>query len=1227
MNSTNDSTNRLAHMGLSVRLLLAALTLVLLRPTGAAAAPGDFKNTDWAAAAPYTYDHNTGGGAYDDRTVGDTKDITEQLEGGQFACGDIVTYLAQFEMEDVTVDARQAIRFEVRLLADSTGQTGAAHMEITKVAVNYGPVQGGDGPGGTDSAIMDDGGSTATLIDQYFDPASGPFTAGTDLVGIIELTDLEAGEVVVVRVDAKLGCKVYTNPTGNLQGSLGDIEIVDPVNGGSPTSGNQTIPFLKIGEIVGTGAPAPRILKSVTTEAGACPGQEQIDAVIGDAVKYCYEIFNDGTDDLFNVSVIDDAGTPGDASDDFEILFSGLVDADGDGEADDLLAGQSVLGSALVELSGQDGQALTNVAVLAGDDGTAKANPYSASDSATALLSAPPVPPASIALDVTVSLSPDCASSGDPITAPEGAFVYYCYTVTNDGGQTVSGISIDDTGATAGGSLDLAPGETGLLVSDPVLVSGDLSSSATAAGSDELGGAVEASDGASVDAVASALLISVTASLDGVCGNEDDADLQTVLEGTTVVYCYAVTNAGETVLSGVSISDPDAVVFGSADLLPGETYIFSSEPAAIVVDEEHLAFAEAVDSFGLPVSSELDAAGVDVVHPSLSISKTISLDGSCPGSEEVQVLAGTAITYCYEIVNDGDTDLSGILVSDGDLSLDAGDLAVGGSLLISAEAFGVGEADLYSEAAAAATDVATGTAVDSGPDGALVDVVHPSLSISTTVSLDGTCPGVEVVNVLADTAVTWCYEIENTGDVAVNSIQVNDDLFGTLDEGIAILLPGESVSLSMDDAIADDVTLTASASGLDAAVGSLVLSGDDAAAVNVVHPGLTIDVTVSLDGTCPGVDAAQVIAGESVIYCYAISNTGDTSLYDVEILDDLLGSLGIIEFLDAGASYSFSSDWITVEDDQTATVYAAGTDEFGFPVSDGDVAVIEAIKADLVLDKQAPEKLITSEGSSLTYTLTVSNVGEAVAYAAVVSDELPAGVSFVSASAGCVFDGFGTITCALGDLAPGASAVISIETFVEVSLAKLVNTAFVISETPDENIADNQDSAETLVAPGATRTIGFYSTHPDFVALCLDVNGGEIDLGFVRLADETFEDEIDVDADGDLESGLELALGILNANIMRYTDKSKRSKLDKARMQAGRQVLAAWCNETLLGGTSDIDFDGAFDALAGDDVKAILKVSAQADTFNNSGDAVDLGVNPGPASANHPWDDPTDFND
>src|SRR5688572_2507994 len=60
---------------------------------------GDF-SLDFIAAAPFTYHHSTGGGAYDDRTIGKENDVVESLEGGDFAAGDIVTYFVA-----ITVDA------------------------------------------------------------------------------------------------------------------------------------------------------------------------------------------------------------------------------------------------------------------------------------------------------------------------------------------------------------------------------------------------------------------------------------------------------------------------------------------------------------------------------------------------------------------------------------------------------------------------------------------------------------------------------------------------------------------------------------------------------------------------------------------------------------------------------------------------------------------------------------------------------------------------------------------------------------------------------------------------------------------------------------------------------------------------------------------------------------------------------------------------------------------
>src|SRR5262249_56116275 len=61
------------------------------------AAGGDF-SLDFTAAAPFTYDHDIGGGTFDDRTVGKNKNIVESLEGGDFDCGDPVSFLTPIQI-------------------------------------------------------------------------------------------------------------------------------------------------------------------------------------------------------------------------------------------------------------------------------------------------------------------------------------------------------------------------------------------------------------------------------------------------------------------------------------------------------------------------------------------------------------------------------------------------------------------------------------------------------------------------------------------------------------------------------------------------------------------------------------------------------------------------------------------------------------------------------------------------------------------------------------------------------------------------------------------------------------------------------------------------------------------------------------------------------------------------------------------------------------------------
>src|SRR5215475_886879 len=123
---------------LSQTLLAGMLSMTLVgQPllTGKAIAAGGDFSLDFVASAPLTYNHLTGGGAFDDGTIGRNKDVVESLEGGDFACGDWVTHLTQIKVASGAAGS-QSIRLRYTFTAHSTGQEGAAYGDLDHVQVN-----------------------------------------------------------------------------------------------------------------------------------------------------------------------------------------------------------------------------------------------------------------------------------------------------------------------------------------------------------------------------------------------------------------------------------------------------------------------------------------------------------------------------------------------------------------------------------------------------------------------------------------------------------------------------------------------------------------------------------------------------------------------------------------------------------------------------------------------------------------------------------------------------------------------------------------------------------------------------------------------------------------------------------------------------------------------------------------------------------------------------------
>lgn len=100
------------------------------------------------------------------------------------------------------------------------------------------------------------------------------------------------------------------------------------------------------------------------------------------------------------------------------------------------------------------------------------------------------------------------------------------------------------------------------------------------------------------------------------------------------------------------------------------------------------------------------------------------------------------------------------------------------------------------------------------------------------------------------------------------------------------------------------------------------------------------------------------------------------------------------------------------------------------------------------------------QGSTVTYTMEVTNNGPNPATGVTVTDTLPAGATAVSSSAGC--SGTSAVTCTVGDLANGAKATVTITARMDQAGTR-TNTAKVSSGVPDTNAANDEASATTTV--------------------------------------------------------------------------------------------------------------------------------------------------------------------
>jgi uncharacterized repeat protein (TIGR01451 family) len=168
------------------------------------------------------------------------------------------------------------------------------------------------------------------------------------------------------------------------------------------------------------------------------------------------------------------------------------------------------------------------------------------------------------------------------------------------------------------------------------------------------------------------------------------------------------------------------------------------------------------------------------------------------------------------------------------------------------------------------------------------------------------------------------------------------------------------------------------------------------------------------------------------------------------------------------------------------------------------VIVASASSADVAILKFATPNGQVTEGTPLTYTLTVTNNGPASATNVTAQDTLPSTVEYLSStsSQGTCSEAGGTVTCQFGTVASGATVTASIVTLPG-QPGSITNVA-TVSATQTDPVPSNNSASQTEIVVAPTRvTLQSFSAHfgtdkigANRVVLVWKTGGESHNLGF-----------------------------------------------------------------------------------------------------------------------------------
>ena len=411
------------------------------------------------------------------------------------------------------------------------------------------------------------------------------------------------------------------------------------------------------------------------------------------------------------------------------------------------------------------------------------------------------------------------------------------------------------------------------------------------------------------------------------------------------------------------------------------------------------------------------------------------------------------------------------------------------------------DASSLREATSTTLDVSPGgTAVldeslKSSVSGGLTDMASVAEEVKLTVQPGTANLGVTKVDspdpVLLEQELTYTLTVTNKGPATGTGVTVVD----TLPPGVTFVSASAGCRESQDtvtcalDPIASGDTATLTIIVIPTAIGDLsntaVVTGNVAdldTGDNTTSQTTTVNSAADVSVTKSG-SPDPVLLDSTLTYTLTVVNKGPSVAIGTTLVDTLPSS---VSFVSASAGCNEASGTVTctvgtVASGDSATVSIAVSATTLNPITNtvrvtsnhgdpntGDNTTTETTSvnpaADLSVTKaDSPDPVLL--GSDLTYSLTVTNKGPSEATGVTLTDTLPAGVSFLSASPGCLEAG-GTVRCVIGTLPTGDSSTVSIIVRTT-AVSTISNTGTAAANEGDSRPVDNDATATTRVNPAA----------------------------------------------------------------------------------------------------------------------------------------------------------------